>query len=160
MPPAVLELVHQRRTRSAVNPTERPARSHERRKQIAPSAPTRTEGMAASFAPRRWEGNDTIPAIRARETAIASIIQAAADDARARKQQVECGMPPTAPRAARLYHRFAAAASASRITSRGAAMPNHHSNASAPCSSNMQKPSSAAWPRCLADFTHAVSPGR
>ena len=99
--------------------------------------------MSASLTARGWQRDEAIPATRAGQATVARIVEASADDARARQKQVECRVRPAAQRA-RGYHRPAAAASASRITSRGAPMPNHHSNASAPCSSNMQKPSSAA----------------
>jgi hypothetical protein len=159
-PAAILQRVHQRPTGSGVDPAHRSTTAHVRRQKITPLAPARAQWMPAPFAARRRQRDDSIPAPRTCQAPIATIVQPTTNDARAWEKEIQRRVSPTAPRPAAEYHRPDAAASASRMTSRGAAMPNHHSNASAPCSSNMQKPSSAAWPCSLAALTHAVSPAR
>src|SRR5687768_15708156 len=120
MPSSVLQLMHQRRPRPAIYPADGSATADERRKQIAPGASTRPQGVTTALAPRSGERDEAIPAVRTGETPIRPIVEAPADDAGARKQQIHRRVRPFAPGANRDIHSRTAVLNACRITSRGA----------------------------------------
>jgi hypothetical protein len=144
LPPAVLELMYKRGTGPAVDPADGAPATDVRRKQVAPCASASTSGMTAPLTSWGRQRHNTVPAPRAREAAIPMIVDAGTHDACAWQKEVQRNLRPPAPCTDVPDHVRAAVLSAARMTSRGAAMPNHHSNASAPCSSSMHSPSAAA----------------
>src|SRR5687768_13458665 len=129
MPSSILELVHDRRAGAAIDPAYRSPAPQVRGEQVAPGAAARPPRMATAVASRGGQLDDPVPAARACQAAIGAVVEAPADDACAREEQVERGLRPGAPRDDRRDHDCIALESACRITSRGAAMPNHHSKA-------------------------------
>ena len=127
---------------------------------------SRVERMAATLALRRRQFVDACPAAAADEAVVAAIEQPRAGNARTRQEQlserVGGARQRRAPQCGRDQGR--GAHTASHIASRGASRPNHRSNASAPCSTSIARPSAARSPRarhrvdppCVADTVYEV----
>ena len=153
-PPVILERVDDMLGLSARQCIGGPHRSHERREELAPGArhcaPARIEGMSASVAAGTRQLARTKPAGTADEPGLQHRPWGAADGADGRKQEVEQRRASRA--GAEGYE------SAFHITDRSGSIPNHRSNAMAPCSMSMPSPSDARCPARRAALTQSVSP--
>ena len=106
--------------------------------------------MAAPVATRTRQLARTEPAGTADELGFQHRPCGAADGAGVREQEVE--QRRTSRSGAEGYE------SAFHITDRSGSMPNHRSNAMAPCSMSMPSPSDARCPARRAALTQSVSP--
>lgn len=123
-----------------------------------------TQRMSASLAAGMRQLSNARPAVTANDALLARRNESLADDAGNRKEKIgKCACPGgdggVDARLSR-YSRSVASFTAFHIASRSGSIPNHISNAAAPCSTSIGRPSDAVLPLARAARTHAVSRGR
>ena len=152
----VLERVHGAESDGARRPAGASRRANVRRQERAPPTLLTVRRVSAAFTVRRREQRQSRPASAADHAALVAIEDALADRAHPRQHEVDERFEVRDERARRLV----ASSMALHITARSGATPNQRSNASAPCSTSIARPSAARWPCARAPRTSAVSPGR
>src|SRR5438552_19032793 len=143
------------RRRSDKQQTHRPHRANVWRQKIAPFAAAAGNRVAAALALRRREVWKTRPAQAANNSRLDARQEPLARNANTRQKKIDRAgtvLPKADPS---LWARYR---SDCRIASRSASIPNHRWKESAPCSSNIGRPSAARFPFFRAAFTHGVPP--
>src|SRR6185437_193770 len=163
-PPGVLERVDGAQADGARRPARAACRAHIRRKQRAPAALETVGRMSAPITAWSRELGKTRPTMAADHPfglLLERVEQTVAHGTHAREQQVDDRTRVPRNAAAPFGGGgVQSGATALHITSRSGRTPNQRSNARAPCSTSMARPSIARCPRSRAARTNAVSFGR